>query len=173
MASSWLCGTNRDMCGAGPKDFERMQSPNERERAAKEQAQKLLNSAPDPLEEAHVVETVRAWLELREIADTQGAALLSTSDIMVRTPLGAVQGIEKVKAQIYAAASPPLSNSTELVAKRASPGVWTVRRHYVVAKDGTEFTLRQDWLVVCNPNPHEVGRRKYEPLIAEVTSSIA
>ena len=126
---------------------------------------------PDPVEEAHVLETVRAWLELREIGDMQGAALLSTHDIVVRTPLGAVVGIDQVKQQIYSAASPKLVSHTPLAASRASAGIWTVQRYYVMSKDGTEFTLRQDWLVVCSPNPQST--RSLEPLIAEVTSSIA
>ena len=121
-----------------------------------------------------MLETVRAWLELREIADAQGAALLSTNDIVVRTPLGAVIGLGDVKAQIYAAASPALASQTELQARWVSPGAWTVSRNYVVRKGGAEFTLRQDWLVVVQANPHGGGAsRRFQPLIAEVTSSVA
>lgn len=164
-----LCSQPRDLCGAnggGGKGADRLASPVSL--AAKEAMQ---DSIPDPLEEMHALETCRSWLEAREIADVQGAALLSTTNITVRTPLGQIQGIEAVKAQIYAAESPPVTSNTELVAKRVRPGVWSVRRHYVVTKDGCEFTLQQVWSVVTQPT--KKGRRGYEALIAEVTSSIA
>jgi hypothetical protein len=38
---------------------------------------------------------VREWIALREIGDAEGAAKLSTLDIVVRTPLGAVRGIKR------------------------------------------------------------------------------
>ena len=123
-----------------------------------------------------MIETVRAWLVLRENADAEGAARLSTSDIVVRTPLGAVSGIDSVKAQIYTSSSPVLISQTELEANKASPGVWTVRRNYSVSKAGTNFTLRQDWLVVQRLVASEASpgkARRYESLIAEVTSTIA
>ena len=78
------------------------------------------NASPamsDPKEEAaqeaHVLETIRSWLELRSSGNADGAALLSTSDIVVRTPLGAVSGIENVKGQIYASPSPPLPSHAQ------------------------------------------------------------
>ena len=112
---------------------------------------------------------------LREIADAQGAGLLSTEDIVVRTPLGAVSGIDAVKAQVYSAASPSLASATELQCARKSPGVWHVHRFYSVSKSGTEFTLKQDWLVVVDVDSsyQSGGRKLYKPLIAEVSSNLA
>jgi hypothetical protein len=45
-------------------------------------------------EEQKVLAVVRAWVKLREQADAEGAAKLSTADIVVRTPLGSVRGLE-------------------------------------------------------------------------------
>ena len=70
----------------------------------------------DPQEEKRVLETVRLWISLRESAKTDGAAALSTSDIVVRTPLGEVSGIDQVRQHVYCAASPPLVSSTPLAA---------------------------------------------------------
>lgn len=49
----------------------------------------------DPEEESKVLGVVRSWLKLRENANAEGAAELSTADIMVRTPLGAISGLER------------------------------------------------------------------------------
>ena len=156
---SWLCGVDR--CGAQRSNDEGFQDMsrqiNERRPVA------------DPQEEKRVLETVRLWISLRESAKTDGAAALSTSDIVVRTPLGEVSGIDQVRQHVYCAASPPLVSSTPLAALRQSPGVWTVYRHYVVDRGGTEFTLRQEWLVLCNPD----ARNGVKTLIAEVVSSLA
>lgn len=131
------------------------------------------SDAPDlAQQEAHVLQTVKAWLQKREVADAYGASLLSTSDIIVRTPLGTVNGIENVKTQIYKAASPAVLSQTGLEAKRTSPGVWSVKRNYSVSKAGSEFTLRQEWMVVQRANPKS-GGGAYESLVAEVTSAIA
>jgi len=124
----------------------------------------------DPMEEEKVLTVVRAWLKLREHADAEGAAELSTGDIMVRTPLGAISGLERVTEQVYKAASPATKSATEIEATRFSPGVWTVHREYTVEKAGTEFTLHQEWLVLCNPT--QPGKAA-KPLIAEVVSSVA
>ena len=78
-------------------------------------------------------------------------------------------GFVQVRQHVYCAASPPLVSSTPLAALRQSPGVWTVYRHYVVDRGGTEFTLRQEWLVLCNPD----ARNGVKTLIAEVVSSLA
>jgi hypothetical protein len=46
-------------------------------------------------EELTVLNVVREWITLREHSDAEGAANLSTSDIVVRTPLGAVRGLKR------------------------------------------------------------------------------
>ena len=158
----WLCAGNRDLC------------------AAPRQAQKLSGEADarDPAEEAAALECVRSWLALRETADADGCAALSTPDIVVRTPMGIVTGLDGVRAHVYSAASPHLTSDTPPVATLISPGVYSVSRFYVVSKAGTDFRLRQEWLVLSKsrmapPTPRLAARRVYEPLIAEVRSSIA
>ena len=163
-----LCAAPRDIC-AGPRTSDGRMGKSIEELQAEQDAD--ASGTVDPTEQAHVVETVRTWLRLRETADANGAALLSTGDIMVRTPLGVIQGLDQVRAQIYNAASPMVESTTELVAEKKSAGLWHVHRRYVVNKKGTTFELRQDWLVVVTRD--EAPRRPYKPLIAEVSSSIA
>ena len=45
-------------------------------------------------EKVTVLTTVRTWMAVREQGDAERAAELSTEDIVVRTPLGAVRGLE-------------------------------------------------------------------------------
>jgi hypothetical protein len=120
------------------------------------------------VEEETVLTAVRTWLRLRKQADAAGAAKLSTHDIMVRTPLGTISGLERVTDQVYKTALPEVE-ATEVEAMRFSPGVWTVSREYTVEKSGTKFKLLQEWLVLCKQT--QPGKAA-SPLIAEVVSSV-
>jgi len=120
-------------------------------------------------EKVTVLTTVRTWMAVREQGDAERAAELSTEDIVVRTPLGAVRGLENVKDQVYTTAASATTSATELNALRVSTGVWTVRREHKVKKEttGAEFTLRQEWLVLSPTG------KSGTPLIAEVCTSLA
>ena len=161
----WLCTGNRDICAAARQGEKPSGSPREL-------------AAPDPAEESAVLECVARWLSLREAADADGCAALSTPDIVVRTPMGIVTGLDGVRAHVYSAASPHLTSHTAPVASAISSGVYSVSRFYVVSKAGTDFRLRQEWLVLSKSRQtiataRLASRRVYEPLIAEVRSSIA
>ena len=52
-------------------------------------------------EELDVLSTVRIWLRLRELGDANGAAELSTDDVVVQTPLGVIHGIRRVREQVW------------------------------------------------------------------------
>jgi hypothetical protein len=69
---------------------------------------------------------------------------------------------------VYASASQATKRPTPLEATCVSPGVWTVRREYTthVLKRGSAFTLKQEFLVLCEPPGHEGAGTK--ALIAEV-----
>jgi len=126
-------------------------------------------------EELTVLNVVREWITLREHSDAEGAANLSTSDIVVRTPLGAVRGLKRVQEGVYTHASGPIENTSELEATRADAGsggagVWVVKRLYtVVKKAGSDLRLLQEFLVTNESR--ETGKEP-TPLIAEVCTTV-